>query len=69
MLMLPEPITNIRIISRFYNLQPCVDCYGMSPCLLYEECDEFWAMFMLFECLTHLPRALIKHEAKNDDLC
>ena len=70
MMMLTEPITDIRIIiSRFSNLQPCVDCYGMSPCLLYEQCDEFWAMFMLFECLTHhtsphLPSALIKHEEK-----
>ena len=36
----------------------------MSPALLYETCDEFWAMFMLFECLTHLPWALIKHGAK-----
>ena len=54
-MMLTEPITDIRIISAVSNLHPCVDCYGMSPGLLYEEYDEFWAMFMLFESMTHLP--------------
>ena len=50
-MMLTQPITDIRIISAVSNLHPCIDCYGMSSGLLYEEYDEFWAMFVLFECM------------------